>query len=91
MATGAAGAAAAAANAIRASGVVVRVKPEEFAKLLARARDPLVVRAKGGFFGKKHDYLMSYKGLAFYCTADEPLPLPAGVELVVAGSIYMPG
>lgn len=91
MAAGAAVAAAAAGNAIRVSGVVVHVKPEEFAKILARARDPLVVRAKGGFFGNKHDYLMSYKGLAFYCNADEPLPLPAGVELVVAGSIWIPG
>jgi len=88
----AAGAAAAVANAIRAAGVTVRLKPEEFARILARATDPLVVTAPGGrFFGKNYQYLMSYKGLAFYCEADEPLQLPAGAELVHAGSIWMPG
>jgi len=91
MAVGATGAAAASANAIRAAGVLVRVEPQEFAKILARAKDPLVVTAKGGFFGNKHDYLMSYKGLAFVCNSRDPLPLPAGVELVVAGSIWVPG
>jgi GGDEF domain-containing protein len=94
MAAGAsAGAAAAAAiaNANKASGVLVRLEPEEFAKILARAKDPLVVVAQGGFFSNKYQYLMSYKGLAFYCKADEPLQLPAGIEVVSAGSIWIPG
>jgi hypothetical protein len=89
-AAGAAGAAAAAANAIKASGVLVRVEPEEFVKILARAKDPLVVVAEGGFFSPKYQYLTSYKGLAFYCKAGEPLPLPAGVELVRANSMWSP-
>jgi hypothetical protein len=84
-------AAAAVAKAIQASGVLVRVEPEEFAKILARAKDPLVVTAEGGFFGPKHRYLMSYKGLAFYCKAGEPLPLPEGVELVHADGMWVPG
>ena len=37
-----AGAAAAVANAIKASGVLVRVSPEDFQALLRRARDPLL-------------------------------------------------
>jgi hypothetical protein len=87
----AAGAAAATANAIRASGVLVWVKPEEFSKILARARDPLVVMAKGGIFSTKYEYLMSYKGLAFYCKSGEPLTLASGVEVVLANSMMIPG
>lgn len=54
------------ARAIQASGVLVRVKQEEFLKLMNRAKDPLIVVAEGGIFGKTYKYLMSYKGLTFY-------------------------
>jgi hypothetical protein len=89
----AAGAAAAAAivTAIKASGVVVRLEPEEFAKLLGRIAEPLVVYAEGGFFGTKYQYLTSYKGLAFFTISGETLPLPAGTELITAGRIWIPG
>ena len=92
MAAGAAaGAAAAIAKAIKASGVLIRVEPEEFSKLLKRAKDPLIVVAEGGIFGKNYQYLMSYKGLTFFTRSRTPLPLPGGAELVNAGSIWMPG
>ncbi len=92
MAAGAAaGAAAAIANAIKASGVLVRVEPEEFAKLLVRAKDPLIVIAEGGVFSKNYQYLMNYKGLTFFTKSGTPLPLPGGVELVTAGRIWIPG
>jgi len=87
----AAGAAAAIANAIKASGVLVRVRPEEFEKILSRAKDPLVVIAEGGFFSAKYQYLLSYKGLTFHCKSDEQLPLPLGTEVVSAGGIWIPG
>jgi hypothetical protein len=91
MAAGAAGAAAAAiANAIKASGVLIRVEPEEFSKLMNRARDPLIVVAEGGIFAKNYQYLMSYKGLAFFTKSGAPLPLPGGAELVNAGRIWIP-
>ena len=85
-----AAAAAAIANAIRASGVVVRVEPAEFSKLLGRAEDPLVVYAPPrGLFAKKHGYLMGYRGLAFYTLAPASLDL-GGAEVVVAHSMWMP-
>jgi hypothetical protein len=88
----AAGAAAAGiAKAIKAAGVLVRVKPEEFSKLMIRAKDPLIVVAEGGIFGKNYQYLMSYKGLTFFTKSGAPLPLPGGAELVTAGSIWVPG
>ena len=91
MAAGAAaGAAAAMANAIRASGVLVRLDPAEFMKILGRIPDPLVVAATGGLFTRNYRYLVSHKGLAFYTTAKEPLNLPAGAEVITADSIWIP-
>jgi hypothetical protein len=95
MAAGAgavAAAAAAIAQAIKASGVLVRVNPEEFSKILVRVKDPLVVTAMGRvFFSAKYQYLVSYKGLAFFTNSDAPLMLPAGCEVVAAQSINIPG
>ena len=63
----------------------------EFSKLLTRVKDPLIVTAEGGFFGKTYSYLMSYKGLPFFTKSDAPLALPGGAELVKAGRIWIPG
>lgn len=93
MAAGAAAGAAAAAvaQATKASGVIVRLEPGEFSKILARAKDPLVVISSGGFFGKKFQYLMPYKGLAFFTKTNDELALPAGTEVVSAEGIWIPG
>ena len=61
----AAAAAAAVANAVKASGAIVQLEPEDFLKILTRAKDPLVVMAEGGFFKTKYGYLTCYKGLDF--------------------------
>jgi hypothetical protein len=90
-AAGAAAAAAAVIRAIQASGVIVRVPPESFADILARTRDLLVVHAQGGFFAQKHQYLTSYKGLAFTTRTSQPLNLPADAEVVEANRIWTPG
>ena len=90
-AAGAAGAAAAAiAQAIKASGVIVRVEPQNFAVILARAEAPLVVLAQSGWPKKTYQYLMSYKGLAFFAKSPEPLALPEAAELIVAEKIWIP-
>jgi hypothetical protein len=87
----AAAAAAAIANAIKASGVLVQVEPAEFSKLLARSEDPLVVYARPrGLFSKKHTYLMSYGGLAFHTASVEPLDI-GRAQVVTARSISIPG
>lgn len=87
----AAGAAAAAiAQAIKASGVVVKIDPDEFSKILRLAKDPLIVIAEGGLFGKTYQYMMSYKGLAFFTKSKEVLSLPTGAEVVAAKSIWVP-
>lgn len=84
-------AAAATAQAIRASGVVVQVETAEFLAIVERQSSPLVVHAIGGFLTTTYQYLTSYKGLAFYCKSSTPIVLPKDVELVQAGSIWIPG
>ena len=90
MAAAAGAIAAAIANAVKASGVIVRVTPENFAAILRRVENPLVVHATGGVFKTNYQYLTSYKGLAFYTKSNEPLALPFGAEVMTAKSIWVP-
>ena len=94
MANGAAVAAAAAAaiaKAIQASGVLVRVSPEDFKTLVGRAHDALVVTAESRWFDKKYKYLLSYKGFAFFTKSSEPIALPGTVATIEAQKIWIPG
>ncbi len=86
-----AAAAAAVAAAIKASGSIVRVEPDEFRKLLNHNMDGLVVHAVGGLFSNRHQYLMGYKGLAFFTSSKEPIPVPRTCEIVEARKIWIPG
>lgn len=79
------------AEAIKASGTIVKVEPDVFAQLLAKAESPLVVYSEGGVISTNHQYLMSYKGLAFYTKADDPISLPPTAEVIVAEKIWIPG
>jgi len=89
-AAGAAAVQAAIAQAIRASGVLVRVSPEDFQKILRKIEQPLVIRATGGFFATNYQYLTSYKGLAFYTKSATEIILPAGTETIAANKIWIP-
>jgi hypothetical protein len=94
MDSGAAAAGAAAiaiARAVKASGVIVRVGGQDFLTIIERADSPLVVYSKGGFLSRNHQYLTSYKGLAFFTKSSQLLPLPAKAELVTADRIWIPG
>jgi hypothetical protein len=90
MAAAGAAAAAAIANAIKASGVLIRVAPNAFQTILRKVENPLVIYAKGGFFSTKHRYLVSYKGFAFFTKSSEQILLPPGVETIVAAKIWLP-
>ena len=83
-------AAAAIANAIKASGSIVRVEPQTFADILRKVERPLIVYAQGGLFSGNHQYLTSYKGLTFFAKSKEQINLPRGVEIIVANKIWMP-
>jgi hypothetical protein len=92
MPNGAAAGAAAAeiANAIKASGAIVRVESADFETILAKSDNPLVVCAQGGFFSTNYQYLMGYKGLIFFCKSPTQLTLPVSIEVIRAKKIWIP-
>ena len=83
--------AAAIANAIKASGAVVRVRPEDFVNILRKVEKPLVIVAEGGLISTNYQYLVSYKGFAFFTKSPTPIQFAKGVEIVVADKIWIPG
>ncbi|MHC4618650.1 MAG: hypothetical protein ACYTEQ_12960 [Planctomycetota bacterium] len=92
IAGGAAGGAAAAiiAEAIKASGAIVRVESADFETILGKNENPLVVYREGGLFSTTYQYLTAYKGLVFYCKTRTPLMLPGRVETIRAKTIWIP-
>jgi len=91
MAATSAGAAAyAIANAVKASGAIVRVSPTDFGRILSKAEDPLVVCALGGAFRKHYRYLAGYKGFVFFTKTETPFEFTSGIELVWAKKIWIP-
>ena len=81
---------AAIANAIKATGVVIRLEPGEWLSVLKRTDSPLVVIAEGGLFKTKYQYLTSYRGLAFFTKSPTALVLPGRAELITAKSMSIP-
>jgi hypothetical protein len=90
-ATTGATAAAAIAQAIKASGVLIKVEEEAFQTIISKSESPLVVMAEGGVFNKNYQYLTSYKGLAFYTKTTDHVQFPNKTELIYAQKIWIPG
>ncbi len=82
--------AAAIARAIKASGAIVQVEPDEFRTILSRAGKALVVMAQAGVWHKSYQYLVSYKGLIFYTKSATELMMPGDIELIYAKQIWIP-
>ena len=82
--------AAAIANAIKASGAIVRLKEEDFIKMISRADNPVILVAKGGFMKKEFDYLSAYKGFILYVRTKKELNLPGDSEIISAQQIWIP-
>jgi ABC-type transport system substrate-binding protein len=78
------------AQAIKASGAIIQVDPQDFQSILSRANKPLVVMAQGGFLKKNFQYLTAYKGLIFFTKSPTLLLLPGDVELITAKKIWIP-
>jgi hypothetical protein len=90
-ATAGASAGAAIAQAIKASGVLIKVEDDAFQTIVSKTESPLIVMAEGGVFSKYYQYLTSYKGLTFYTKTVEQLQLPNRTELIFAQKIWIPG
>ena len=84
-------AAAAIANAMKASGAIVQLESGEFLKLISREKGAPVVCATGGLFSPKFQYLSVYKGLFIYCKTRTELRLPADIERINSRRIWIPG
>jgi hypothetical protein len=91
MAYAAGAAAAAIARAIKASGAIVSMEPEDFLAIVNRCEKPLVVIAGGGFLDKGVRYMVAYKGLMFHTKSKSELILPGKAEVVHAKTIWIPG
>lgn len=87
---GGAAVAAAIANAIKASGAIVRLKEEDFIKVISRADNPIIIISRGGFMKKDFDYLTAYKGFIFYVRAKNEMNLPGNSEIISAQQIWIP-
>jgi hypothetical protein len=79
---------AAIAQAIKASGAIVKVEQEYFLQILKK--ESLVVTAKGGWMKASYQYLTGYKGLVFFTKSATPLSLPGGVEVITSKQIWIP-
>ena len=78
------------AQAVKASGAIVRVSPSDFQRLVERQDAPLVVASYGGLLAKRFQYLTGYKGLVFHTKSAEALVLPRGCDIVHAEQIWIP-
>jgi len=87
---GAAAAAATISNAIKASGTLIRIYPEEFSRMISKMDDGVVVETTVKFFSTSYKYLTSYKGLAFYTKSSSQLSIPSRLEKISAVSMWMP-
>lgn len=83
-------AAIAVANATKATGTIIHIEPDAWLALVDNMSEPLVVMGSGGVLTKHYQYLVSYKGLAFFTKSVEKLPLPPQAELVTAKKIWIP-
>ena len=84
-------AAAAIANAIKASGAIVNVDSTDFMTILQKMDSPLVVCSESKFISTSYHYLTSYKGLIFYTKSSTPLMLRPSTEIIQAKKIWIPG
>jgi hypothetical protein len=80
------------AQATKASGAIVRLEPQEFMRIVAKMKAPLIVisPARGGLFSRNNQYLTNYKGIFFFTKTGTKLNLPGDAELVSARSFWMP-
>ncbi len=86
----AAAAATAIADAIKASGAIVRVETTDFMTILQKIDNPLVVYSESTFISTKYHYLTAYKGLIFYTKSAMPLMLRPSAEIIHAKKIWVP-
>lgn len=84
------GAAAAMASAIKASGSIVQVEPEDFMKILSKIENPIIVFAKKKVFKTKYQLMTHYRGFTFYALFEQPPNPDSKWEIISAKKIWVP-
>lgn len=88
---GGAAAAAAIAQAIKASGAIVRMEPNDFMQIVGRADEAIVVMATSKIFGRTtYKYITSFRGLTFFTKSSSRLSFGSGALMVSAKNIWVP-
>ena len=78
-------------KAIRAAGVLIQVEVDKFVEILNKSDYPVVVKAEDKiFFSKNYQYMTTYKGFVLYTETKLPIQLPEKVEIIEAGSLWLP-
>lgn len=84
-------------QAIKASGAIVEMAPQDFLEILSRTQKPLIVvdrqRRDRGFLSTpvySYRYLTEYKGLMFYTRTKSKLQMPVDAEMIYAKSMWIP-
>lgn len=77
-------------NNATSGGLMVRVAPEDFLRLVHQQKEPLVVTSQRGIFVTMHEYLTTYKGLGFVTMSAAELSLPPSAEVVQVKSMWLP-
>jgi|GEM_PF-3298717 len=75
---------------VSVSGAVIQIEPDDFAGILARINNPIVVKSFSGRISKTYRYLTSYKGFTFCTRSRESLLLPNDVEVIETRKLYSP-
>lgn len=77
-------------NAIKASGAIIKIDPDDFSGLMAKMGNALVAEAPAGVFTKVWKYMTSYKGFLFYTQAKDRLSIPNRYEPIRSRKIRLP-
>jgi len=85
-----AGAYAAAIQAVKASGAIVRVDPDSFLRMIGKNEHPVVIVAEEKIFKTRYKYLTSYGGFVFFTKSSTPLTISGRAEVVAARKIWVP-
>jgi hypothetical protein len=78
------------AQAIKASGAIVSLAPDDFLYILSKTPRSIVITATGGMFRQNYQYMTSYKGFIFFTRSSTQLPLPPDAEIIAANKIWTP-
>jgi hypothetical protein len=87
---GTAAARAAIANAIKASGAIVRAENKGFLTVVQKTEKPLVVMTCKSFWSPNYKYITGYRGLVFFTKSKEMLNLPGDAEFISCREINIP-